>query len=116
MRQGPPPPAAMGPQAAAPAPGRTGQWVYTQQYGWVYMPYGQAYTYVPPSDNGYPYMYLYYPRYGWTWVAAPWVWGWGPRPHFGACTGYRYYHWYPYRRPWFYRPGYGVHYGHFRRF
>ncbi len=27
------------PQAAQQAPA-TGQWVYTQQYGWVWMPYG----------------------------------------------------------------------------
>ncbi|HET6336641.1 MAG TPA: hypothetical protein VFG30_25635, partial [Polyangiales bacterium] len=34
------------------APPVDGQWVYTSQYGWVWMPYSQSYTYVP--DDGYP--------------------------------------------------------------
>lgn len=78
----PPPPA----QAQAPAPqaAPAGQWVYTAQYGWVWMPYGDAYTYVPPSGYGEPYEFVYAPVYGWTWVVAPWVWGWGPWPHFGT--------------------------------
>jgi len=77
----PPPPA----QAQAPAPqaAPAGQWVYTAQYGWVWMPYGDAYTYVPPSGYGEPYEFVYAPVYGWSWVVAPWVWGWGPWPHFG---------------------------------
>lgn len=69
------------PQAAGVPPG---QWVYTDQYGWVWMPYGDAYTSVPADGYGEPYMYLYYPSYGWTWAIAPWVWGWGPWPYFGA--------------------------------
>jgi hypothetical protein len=32
------------PQAQAVPPG---QWVYTQQYGWIWMPYADAYTSVP---------------------------------------------------------------------
>src|SRR4051812_25628130 len=31
------------PQAFQQGPA-TGQWVYTQQYGWVWMPYGDQYT------------------------------------------------------------------------
>jgi hypothetical protein len=60
----PPPPAELPsppePQAIAPvdAPSATipeGQWVYTDQYGWVFMPYSQNYTYVGSTD--YPYVW-----------------------------------------------------------
>jgi hypothetical protein len=84
----------------------TGQWVYTGQYGWVWMPYGNAYTYVPPG-GGSPDMYVYYPSVGWTWVVAPWIWGWGPMPYFGyygtvgfGWYGYGYGHWYGYAGPY----------------
>jgi hypothetical protein len=91
----PPPPAEQPsapqqPQANAQPEGQVtaavppGQWVYTQQYGWVWMPYSDAYTSVPPGDSGVPYAYVYYPAWSaWTWVAAPWVWGIGPWPFFG---------------------------------
>lgn len=89
-----PPPQA---PAAAPQPDQgtarqapPGQWVYTEQYGWVFMPYADAYTYVPPDAGGEPSMYVYYPAAGWTWVAAPWVWGWGPGPFFGAYGPWRF--------------------------
>jgi hypothetical protein len=100
-----PPPPAQAPQAPnvqAPQPpgpqltAATGQWVYTSQYGWVWMPYAQAYTHVPAT--GYPYMYLYYPAFGWRWSAAPWVFGWGPRPYWGAW-GMTRFAWHA--RPWF---------------
>jgi hypothetical protein len=74
----PPPPAQVrGPTTPA------GQWIYTDQYGWIWMPYSDGYTYVPPDGYGEPYAYVYYPLYGWTWLAAPWVWGFGPWPYFG---------------------------------
>ena len=76
----PPPELVAAPPSSPPA----GQWVYTDQYSWVFMPYGEAYTSVPPGDSGEPYMYLYSAAYGWTWFAAPWVWGWGPWPYFGT--------------------------------
>ncbi len=79
----------------------TGQWVYTDQYGWVWMPYGDAYTYVPPS-GAVPDMYVYYPTVGWCWVVAPWLWGLGPMPFFGIY-GPRYFGWYGH--------GYGHWYG-----
>ncbi len=87
--------------------GPPGQWVYTQQYGWIWMPYGDAYSYVPP-DAGEPYEYVYYPSYGWTWVVAPWIWGYGPWPYFGAF-GPAHFAWYGFgywRTPWrwHYRP------------
>jgi hypothetical protein len=49
----------------------SGQWVYTQQYGWVWIPYGDNYTDVPATGSGEPYEYVYYPAYGWCWVDAP---------------------------------------------
>lgn len=60
-----------------------GQWVYTQQYGWIWMPYSDDYIYTPDeSTGGSPYAYVYYPTYGWTWLEAPWVWGLGADPFF----------------------------------
>ena len=87
------------PQPVAPETA-TGQWVYTNQYGWVWMPYGAAYTYV--AAGAYPDMYLYVPAYGWRWVVAPWVWGIGPHPYFGVYGWARY--------PW-YGHGFGRWYG-----
>ena len=71
----------------------SGQWVFTRQYGWIWMPHGAAFTYAPPGGHGEPLAYIYYPRIGWTWVAAPWAWGFGPWPHFGAL-GPRHFAWY----------------------
>jgi hypothetical protein len=92
----------------SPAPPATqaataGQWVYTEQYGWIWMPYGTQYTYEGGSDNvAQPYSYAYYPAYGWMWLAAPWVWGWGGYPYFGVVG--------PWHYPWYrglYHAGYG---------
>jgi hypothetical protein len=69
-----------------------GQWVDTEQYGWVWMPYGSGYTSLP-SDGGAPSMYVYYPSFGWTWVIAPWIWGWGPMPYFGVA-GWTHFGWF----------------------
>jgi uncharacterized membrane protein YgcG len=74
----PPPPQ----QAQAAPQGSTGQWVFTDQYGWLWMPYGDGYVYAP--NGGDPYEYVYYPVSGWTWLMAPWIWGWGPQPYFGV--------------------------------
>jgi hypothetical protein len=76
---GPAPEPEAAPQQEAPP----GNWVYTQQYGWIWMPYAERYTWYPPDGYGSPYMFVYYPTFGWTWVVAPWVWGWGPWPYFG---------------------------------
>ncbi len=92
----PPPPASPdspAPPAQAQPPGPTGQWVFTQQYGWIWTAYGDAFTYAPPSGYGEPLAYVYYPAAGWTWVAAPWVWGFGPWPYFGV-VGPRHFAWY----------------------
>jgi len=94
----PPPPAALPKPPAEPAPAdpqqekQGGQWVHTEQYGWVWMPYGDRYTHLPPGGSS-PYMYVYGPTLGWSWVAAPWLWGWGPSPYFGVI-GPRYYGWF----------------------
>ena len=86
------------PVAAIPA-APEGQWVLTKQYGWVYMPYAEQYTFVPP--RGHAQMYVFYPRTGWRWVKAPWVLGAGPVPHWGPA-GYARFSWHA--RPWFQRP------------
>jgi len=102
----PPPPAQEG-QASGSIP--SGHWVYTQQYGWIWMPYAAAYTYAPPDGYGSPYMYVYYPVYGWAWVVAPWVWGWGPWPYFGVVAPWRFawygWGWWQYPARWHFRPG-----------
>ena len=110
----PPPPTANLPSAPAPAPPQPsavapatpeGQWVYTGQYGWVFMPYAQRYTYVPAQ--GTPYMYAYYPAFGWRWIVAPWVYGSGPRPYWGP-GGRGHFAWNA--RPWFRFDGHVAHF------
>ncbi|HTP28502.1 MAG TPA: hypothetical protein VMK12_22950 [Anaeromyxobacteraceae bacterium] len=101
-----PPPASPAPPApVAPQPNvaATGQWVYTGQFGWLWMPYGQEYVNIPDDPQVYPDQYVYYPAYGWRWVVAPWVYGYGPAPYWGAF-GPRYYAWYAH--PWFRVGGY----------
>lgn len=94
----PPPPPAVPPRPPSESfqgqqkTDATGQWVYTEQYGWVWMPYGDRYTHLPP-DGSPPNMYVYYPENGWCWVVAPWLWGWGPMPYFGVA-GPRFYAWF----------------------
>jgi hypothetical protein len=108
--QPPPPPAAAPPtaQPIEPPPGEItapppppsasvgGEWVYTNQYGWIWMPYDQQYTHVI-QDSGTAYEFVYYPSFGWRWVVAPWVFGIGPRPHF--VHGPVHFAWYAH--PWF---------------
>jgi hypothetical protein len=91
-------------QAEAPAQQAPpqGQWVYTEQNGWVWMPYGDAYTNVP-TNGADPSMYVYTPSIGWSWILAPWVWGMGPMPYFGIGG--------PSRFGW-YGSGYGHSYAH----
>ena len=86
---------------AAPSQAPNGQWVYTQQYGWVWAPYARDYTYVGPE--GYPYSYIYYPTYGWCWLYSPWIFGWGPTPYWGVY-GRVHFGWYTH--PWYGRPIY----------
>lgn len=74
-------PATQPAQAAAPASAPpaswvysypTGQWVYTADRGWLWVPAGTTTTAV----EGVPYAYMYTPAFGWTWYISPW--GWGP--------------------------------------
>src|SRR5262249_7985504 len=76
------PPIPAGPPQAenASAPPTDGQWVYTAQYGWVWMPYAQQYV-SAPTGSAAPEMFVYYPAFGWRWVVAPWVWGLGAQPY-----------------------------------
>jgi hypothetical protein len=83
------------PNAGAATP--SGQWTYTQQYGWLWMPYDQRFTYVV-DDAALAYEYVWYPTFGWTWVTAPWVLGFGVTPYWGAY-GPGHFAWYAH--PWF---------------
>jgi hypothetical protein len=90
--ESPPPPPPEQIQQPAPAPqSQAGQWVHTDQYGWVWMPDGEQYVYAPPSAQ--PQMYVYYPSFGWRWVMAPWLLQVGPSPY--VVYGPRHYAWHP---------------------
>jgi hypothetical protein len=81
-KQPPAPPSAQAQKGQAAA-NPTGQWVYTNQYGWVWAPYGDQYV-SATEGAAQPYEYVYEPDLGWTWLAAPWIWGWGPLPYWGV--------------------------------
>ena len=92
QQQPPPAPQAEPPQYP-PVPQVTeqmaaqGEWVYTAQDGWLWVPYGSSTTSVGVA----PYVYLFAPSYGWRWFVSPWglgpfhygAWGWGPRWGYG---------------------------------
>jgi hypothetical protein len=103
----PPPPQAMPapPSAPTPAPvaAPAGKWVFTRQYGWLWIPYDRQFVYVPPDPQIFPEQFVYYPVYGWRWVVAPWVYGYGPQPWWGP-GGVVVFSWYA--RPWFRVGGY----------
>jgi hypothetical protein len=85
--------------APAATPGVSGEWVYTSQYGWVWMPYERSYTHVI-EESGVAYEYVFYPGFGWRWVIAPWVLGLGPVPRWGPRGPARFYwHAHPWFRP-----------------
>jgi hypothetical protein len=87
--QQPQPTPQAGPPQYPPSPQVTeqmaaqGEWVYTAQDGWMWVPYGSTTTNVGVE----PYVYLFSPSYGWRWLVSPWglgpfhygAWGWGPR-------------------------------------
>jgi hypothetical protein len=54
----------------------TGQWVYTSDYGWIWVPTRTTTTVV----DGVPYAHLYTSEHGWTWYVSPWGFG---RYHYG---------------------------------
>ena len=45
-----------------------GRWVYTTEYGWIWVPDGAGTS----EMEGVPYAYLYTPAHGWTWYVSPW--------------------------------------------
>jgi hypothetical protein len=101
-------------QQAPPA----GQWVFTSQYGWVWMPHGNSFTFLP-ANGAAPNMFVFYPAVGWSWVVAPWVWGWGAMPWFGFAGwgGYPWWgsgfgRWYGFARPYAYAGWNGGRYWH----
>lgn len=71
----PPPPGAQTAQPSAETPPppaySSGRWVYSDEYGWLWVPAGADTVEV----EGVPYAYLYTPSYGWTWYVSPWGWG-----------------------------------------
>jgi hypothetical protein len=98
-----------GPQApiaptTSPVPLPSGQWVFTQEYGWLWMPHHQRYAQVienPARRFGYSavaYEYVYCPVLGWHWVVAPWVLRFGAVPYWGT-SGPERFAWYAH--PWF---------------
>jgi len=116
VAEGAPPPEASAVPSAAPTGGK---WVFSTDYGWIWAPQDESYTYYPAS--GYPYVYAYEPSGGWGWIAAPWVfggyWPWHHRLYGGPFLGrYGWYHgsW-GYFHPWGYSHGYRAFYGpHYR--
>jgi len=66
--QSPPVYTGTAPAPGVPAVAAQGQWVYTDQYGWLWIPEGSTTVYVQEQ----PYVYLYTPTYGWTWYGSPW--------------------------------------------
>jgi hypothetical protein len=63
-----------------------GEWVYSNDYGWVWRPFGSA---VSNYSNWAPYRYghwVWCPPYGWTWVGDE-PWGWAPY-HYGRWVYY----------------------------
>lgn len=64
-KEAPPPASAW----TKPFPG--GQWVYTAEYGWLWIPETSS----PVAVDGVPYVFLYTPAYGWTWYVCPWGFG-----------------------------------------
>jgi len=93
------PPSATAQPKTTPAAANDGQWVYTRQYGWVWLRYAREATYITPE--GYVYSFAYFPGNGWCWLYSPWVFGWGPKPDWGA-RGRSRFAWYAH--PWFTRP------------
>jgi hypothetical protein len=80
------PPPAPPPAAASQPPVYTyptGQWVYTADHEWIWVPAGASTV----EMEGTPYVYLYTPSFGWTWYVSPWGWG---RYHYGLWV----------RHPW----------------
>jgi hypothetical protein len=112
--------AAPAPPTPAPPAGAQvqaqGQWVNTDQYGWVWVPAASEAVEVSAQ----PYAYLYAPSFGWSWFVSPWGVGpyrAGPWVHAGVRAPYGPYvaprAWYGYHgvAPHAVRPAFGAHWG-----
>jgi len=89
--------------ATSPVPMPAGQWVYTHEYGWLWIPYDQKYVHVTEVAKRFgcsavAYEYAYYPVSGWRWVLAPWILRFGVVPYWGGLGPERF-AWYTH--PWF---------------
>ena len=90
--------------AASAVPMPSGQWVFTQEYGWLWTAYEQMYAQVVENTArrfGYSavaYQCAYHPAFGWRWVVAPWILRFGAVPYWGALGPERF-TWYVH--PWF---------------
>jgi hypothetical protein len=84
-----------------------GQWAYTSQYGWTWMPYAPEFVYQPPGLTV-PMMYVYTTATGWAWLSAPWVTGLGPRPFFSVYMPA-----WPFTWHWHYAPVWHAHWAPF---
>ena len=57
------------PPPTPPPPGYTrGEWIHTEDLGWLWVP-GESST---VTYDDVPYAYMYTPSYGWTWYVSPW--------------------------------------------
>jgi hypothetical protein len=95
------------PPAVAPSPTYpAGHWVYSNAYGWLWVPDGSSSVEV----EGEPYVYLYTPSFGWTWYVSPWGWG----PFFYGPWVYHPWHARGWGGPWVAPPHVAGHLGHRR--
>jgi hypothetical protein len=97
----------------APTEAGAGQWVYTAEGGYIWVPNGATTSAV----EGVPYTYLYTPAYGWTWYASPW--GFGPFTYgswVGSAWPYGFHAWAYGPAGWGWRGGMAGYHGHGRSF
>jgi hypothetical protein len=88
--QSPPPPPSEGQAQASPHPAAVrrgaaagGSWVYTLEYGRIWVPYANEHTYGGMAAAASPYWYSYRPLYERLWLAEPWLWSLDVQPDFG---------------------------------
>ncbi|HUB05772.1 MAG TPA: hypothetical protein VMB50_02165 [Myxococcales bacterium] len=76
--------------AEAPPDGVPGDWVYTEDQGWIWAPQGDAYASPPaPQPDAQPYVFVFIPLTGYRWIVAPWYFaGWWPFGYVWAGASY----------------------------
>ena len=81
-----------------------GQWVFTHEYQWLWLPYDLQYAQVIENAaqrfdySAVAYEYAYHPAFGWHWVVAPWILRFGAVPYWGSLG--------PGRFAWYARPAF----------